>query len=497
MYAFPHRTEFRDRQGELAAMEEWWMRDDDHPVMVVYGRRRTGKSWLFRHFAHGKDAIIFVCDRRSEAAQIGKFADTLEPILKFRPALSSMTDLYRVLYGLEGKRLVVIDEFPELFGTRKQPDSELMAVLEEVWGATRIKVLLCGSQIGTMNNILKARAPLHGRARPLQLLPFSFRVAREFLRVHHNTEFVDRYAIAGGMPRYLNLLNRTGTVKSLICNLLLTQNGTLFQEPRTVLEMELTETRIYFSLLEALAKRKEMEWGDLVNESGVDSGNASKYMSVLQDLGIVDKIAPAFAPQGKGRRHRYRVKDPLTRFWFRFVFPFQDAISSDLSPEAHYARNVEPYLTEHVSVTFEDVCRSWAAREYQHTTDSVASWWGNALNRLRADGSRTSEEIDIVGSHQRTATLIGEVKWTNRPMPKSVLVDLTFLQHKSRLPANERRLLATAHRLARHAAQRNEQRSQTTCWQLGPPPPLAAPASRPIRPPRSRGLARSRTSRSR
>jgi AAA+ ATPase superfamily predicted ATPase len=424
MYNFPHREEFRDRQAELAAIEEWWMQADDHPVMVVYGRRRTGKSWLFRRFADSKDAIIFVCDRRSEGAQIAKFADLLEPILKFRPALASMTDFYRVLYRLEGKRLVVIDEFPELFGARKNPDSELMAVLEEVSGTTRLKVLLCGSQIGTMKNLLRSRAPLHGRARPLQLQPFPFHVARGFLSTYQSAELVDRYAIAGGMPRYLTLLNRSGTVKSLICNLLLNENGTLFQEPRTVLEMELTETGVYFSLLEALAKRKEMDWGDLVSESGVDSGTASKYMSVLQDLGIVARTAPAFAPQDRGRRHRYRVRDPLTRFWFRFVFPFQDALSSDLSPDAHYARNVGPYLAEHVSVAFEDVCRAWVAREYQHTTDSVESWWGNALNRFRAVGSRTSEEIDIVGSHLRTATVIGEVKWTNAPMPKSVLVDL-------------------------------------------------------------------------
>jgi uncharacterized protein len=286
------------------------------------------------------------------------------------------------------------------------------------------QLLLCGSQIGTMTNILRSRAPLHGRARPLHLQPFSFPVAREFLNAYQGAKLVDRYAIAGGMPRYLNLLNRSGSFKSLICNTLLNQNGTLFQEPRTVLEMELTETGIYFSLLEALAKTKEMDWGDLVNESGVDSGTASKYMRVLQDLGIVERTAPAFAHHGNGRRHRYRVRDPLTRFWFRFVFPFQDALSSDLSPDAHYARNVEPYLSEHVSVAFEDICRSWVAREYQHTTDSVESWWGNALNRFRADGSRMSEEIDIVGSHRRTATVIGEVKWTKAPMPKSVLVDL-------------------------------------------------------------------------
>jgi len=81
-------------------------------------------------------------------------------------------------------------------------------------------------------------------------------------------------------------------------------------------------------------------------------------------------------------------------------------------------------LAEFVSATFEDLCRSWVARAYQHTTDSVESWWGKALNAVRAAGSRTTGEIVIVGSHQRTATVVGEVKWTNSPMPKSVLVDL-------------------------------------------------------------------------
>jgi hypothetical protein len=135
-----------------------------------------------------------------------------------------------------------------------------------------------------MENILQSRAPLHGRARPLRVQPFSFRVAQEFLGAHPAVELIERYAVAGGMPRYLNLLNRSGTFKSLVCNLLLSPNGTLFQEPRTVLEMEFTETAVYFSLIEALAQKKAMEWRDLVDESGVDSGSASKYMSVLHDL---------------------------------------------------------------------------------------------------------------------------------------------------------------------------------------------------------------------
>ena len=423
MYAFGHLGEFRDRSQELDALEDWWAHDD-LPVMVLYGRRRTGKSWLFRRFADGKDAIIFVCDRRSEGAQISKFAETLEPVLEFRPALSTMTDLFRIVHGLRGKRLVVIDEFPELFsGRHKHPDSELMAVLEEVSGTTETKVLLCGSQISTMQNLLTSRAPLHGRARSLQLRGFPFPVARGFLASHHGSDLLERYSIAGGMPRYLNLFDRQSPLRQLICGLLLTQNGPLFDEPRTILEMELVETGVYFSLLETLATTKEMDWGSLLAKSGVDAGTASKYMRVLRDLDIVDAATPAFS-SAAGRRRRYRVKDPLIRFWFRFVFPLQEALASDLEPETHFRRNVEPYLSEHVAISFEDVCRSWVAREYQSTTDSVASWWGNALNKFRQQGSRSSEEIDVVGMHGGAATVLGEAKWTRARMPKSVLDDL-------------------------------------------------------------------------
>ena len=94
----------------------------------------------------------------------------------------------------------MIDEFPELFGPRKHPDSELMAVLEEVWGTTRNKLVLCGSHIGTMEKTLRSHAPLHGRARPLLVQPFSFPVAREFLISYQRAELVERYAVAGGMP---------------------------------------------------------------------------------------------------------------------------------------------------------------------------------------------------------------------------------------------------------------------------------------------------------
>src|SRR3990170_284910 len=86
-YTFPDHREFLDRKAELDRLRAWWEDDSDRFPLVLFGRRRTGKTWLLREFAHGKDADIFVCDSRAEGDQLGYFAGVLERSLGFRPEL--------------------------------------------------------------------------------------------------------------------------------------------------------------------------------------------------------------------------------------------------------------------------------------------------------------------------------------------------------------------------------------------------------------------------
>jgi uncharacterized protein len=431
-YTFQAIEEFLNRSTELTALERWWEDDSDRFPLVLFGRRRVGKSWLFRRFAHGKPATILVCDRGTEADQLSSFASEIEGQLSFRPQFTDLASLFRFLFrhARDQPHLVVIDEFPELLRLGTSADSTLARVMEHELQGSRLKLVICGSQVSTMESLLAARAPLHGRGRRLLLPPLSFTQAREFLGEHPPDDLVARYSIAGGMPLYLGRLGRGGSLRKAICDSLLEPLGPFFNEPWEVLEMELASTAVHFSLLRALSRHPEMTWQELVVESHVNEGNASRAMRTLQELHLIEAANPMFTEPPARQRH-YRLRDHLMRFWFRFVLPWQEQLQAGLASVDHYDHNVSPHLAGHISPAFEEVCRSWARRIRTGTGESIGRWWGPARHDLRRQGLRTTDEIDVVAASGRRVTLAGECKWTNLPMRRRVLDDL--LEYK--LPA--------------------------------------------------------------
>jgi hypothetical protein len=142
------------------------------------------------------------------------------------------------------------------------------------------------------------------------------------------------------------------------------------------------------------------------------------YLRTLREMRIVERWAPVTA-RGDERNHRYGLADDFVRFWFRFVFPFQEDLKTGLPPERLYDAEIAPALGEHTSSTFESLCRLWALRTGRATR--VGSWWGNALNEHRRSGARSTEEIDVVGLERGRLAMVGECKWTGAPLGPEVL----------------------------------------------------------------------------
>jgi hypothetical protein len=431
-YAFPEHERFLDRSAELRRLQRWWEDGSDPFPLVLYGRRRTGKTWLLREFAHGREADIFVCDSRAEGDQLSHFARVLEGSVGVRPAIADVRSFYGILFqrATGMRRLAVIDEFPMLLGTGSAADSSLAATLDEVAGASGLKLVLCGSQVSTMESLLAERAPLHGRGTTLLLAPLRFDEALGFLPDLPPADLIMRYAIAGGMPLYLRRLGRRGGLKTIVCEDILSPLGPFFDEVRDVLNMELTSTATHFSLLAALAGAPSLPWDELIARSRVEESVASKYIRILEDLHIVRAANPVLAPPN-ARRRRYGLADPFMRFWFRFVFPHQSELAAGMRPFDHYDRSIAPFLSEHVAPVFEDICRTWARKTYGPITETVGGWWGLARHDLRRKKVRSTEEIDVVGVRGTRITVVGECRWRREPMPREVLDDL--LEHK--LPA--------------------------------------------------------------
>jgi hypothetical protein len=112
------------------------------------------------------------------------------------------------------------------------------------------------------------------------------------------------------------------------------------------------------------------------------------------------------------------------RFWFRFVFGFQESLRAGLRPGDHYDAEVAPALAEHVAPVFERLCRRWVRESLGSRATLVGPWWGRSLDRLRAAGERGSEEIDVVATARSRVTVVGECKWTAGRMGLGVLADL-------------------------------------------------------------------------
>lgn len=422
--------DFVNRTEDLKRIEDWWQ-SHTRDALALVGRRRVGKSWLFRRFAHQKPAIILVADRRLASTQMARFSDELEPHFGIRPEISDLATLVRLLYRLgEHERvLAVIDEFPFLVPDGAGRDgvlSEVQAVMEDYRDRSSTKLILCGSLIGQMESLLRADSPLRGRLQRLDIWPLTFAEGQEMSdRTDSPERRITRFAVAGGTARYLTELGH-GSLREVVSKNVLDRRGSLFNDPLVVLEQELRSPATYFSILEELARQPALT-EHLTRKLQLSSSHLAPYLKTLREMRLITASAPVGAGP-KSRAHKYAVSDGFIRFWFRFVFPNQEGLQSGLRPEDLWNADVEPYLSDFVSPTFEDLCVRYTRVVHGSTAPVVGSWWGAALDKHRRAKTRFSEEIDVVGAQRRNLKILGECKWTTGKMPRQVLDDLRELK---------------------------------------------------------------------
>lgn len=426
LYRWPLVGEFRNRTAELDRLNLWWASDQREPLAVL-GRRRVGKSWLFRRFAHGKDAIVLVAEQLPAHAQLSRFSADLEPLTGVRPHLPDVAALFRVLYrtARDRKLLVVIDEFPWLLSpVAAEAFRELttiQAVMEDERDHSRIKLVLCGSQVGQMESLFGEKNPMHGRLQRVPVRPLGFAESAPFLTGLTPIAAFERYAVSGGMPMYLTKLSQDA-LRDAVCRNVLDRDAPLWNEGRVIVDQELREPRVYFALLERLATGAKA-LNEMAQPLDMSSGAVAKYLSTLVDLRLVSKKEPFGAEPGS-RSGRWQLDDAFLRFWFRFVFPFQADLEAGLPPGTLFDDEVAPALADHVAPVFESWVLGWLRANRADLATRWGTWWGNAASEFRRTKERSTEEIDAVGSQRGRITVVAEAKWTNSPLTAAIVDDL-------------------------------------------------------------------------
>ena len=312
--------------------------------------------------------------------------------------------------------IVVIDEFGYLARTNPAFPSLLQRLWDTRLQQSQIFLVLCGSYISLMEReVLTYRAPLYDRCTGQHLLtPLDFYNMALFFPDYTTDDLVTTYAVLGGTPAYLRQFDTQRTLSENIHDRILTPQTYLYDEARFLLIQEMREPRIYFSILEAMA-RGNTRPNEIALAAGLGGSSAvTPYFAMLLDLRLIERLVPATERQPhKSRKSIYRISDPFFRFWFRFVYPHCSALEEGRATQV-YQQQVAPRLDEFASAIFEEICRRhvWQL-SLPFMPERVGSWWS------------PKGEIDVVAINDEARTaLIGECKWSTKPVGTNILEEL-------------------------------------------------------------------------
>ena len=417
---------FVNRTRELADLEDLWQRPGAQMV-VVYGRRRTGKTTLLSKFLQDKPSLFWVADRFPATTLLGDFSRVLyahqypDVPVDANFTYPSWESAFRTLAAIaRNQRLVmVIDEFP--YAVEAEPG--LPSLLQRLWDhefkQTEIYLVLCGSHIGMIEReLMNYGAPLYGRRTGQILLqPMDFAALRLFFPHWNVIQQMNVYAILGGIPSYWEQFDGRHTVETNIRERILRPNNLLYLEPNFLVSEELREPRNYLGILRAIGQGHR-QMVEIANASGINRTNLSRYLETLRDLRLVERRIPVTERNPEqSRKGRYRLSDNFLEFYFRFVAPFREDLEQGF-PERAW-QTIDQQLNAFVgSTAFEELCRDWVKRRgaqgyLPFRPEKVGSYW-----------DRTTQ-VDVVALNwsEKTA-LLGEARWTSRPLSTQSLDEL-------------------------------------------------------------------------
>ena len=223
---------FVGRKKEIGALNKVLSSDKQENVLI-YGRRRTGKTMLIKEAIKDKKAIYFEAVEANETTILNKLGEIVSEYFHLPLAFSSFFDLFKYLFekGKSEDLIFVIDEYSYLRNSVTSIDSIIQSYIDEYKFSSRLKLVLCGSYVEIMKNLVDYSKPLYGRfSQIIKLKPMDYYDSAEFYKNYSDEDKVAIYSVFGGIPFYNALINDSLSVKDNIMNLLLAPYSPLYNE---------------------------------------------------------------------------------------------------------------------------------------------------------------------------------------------------------------------------------------------------------------------------
>lgn len=407
-------SQFYCREDELRKLNKRYA-GGQFECIVIYGRRRVGKTALINEFCKDKPTIFFSALNTTGKENLEALSRSImsfeRPDSESVPEFSSYDAALNELTSLsKEKRIVfVIDEYPYLAKAKPAISAMLQHIIDHRWAESRMFLILCGSSMSFMENqVLGKESPLYGRRTgQFKIEPLDYKETAVF---HPDLSAEDHslvYGITGGVPHYINKLDIRGSVDEALLDNFFDRSSYLYEEPGNLLKQELREPAIYNAIIKAIAEGAS-RMNEIKMKVGEENSLISKYLKTLIDLGIVRKETPVTEKPGK--RTIYLLADNFFRFWYRFVPVNMSAIDSGRIVKI-YPHAVKQYLSDYMGLIFEKMCQDYLLYYSDNLPielNEIGQWWGADL------GKRKQVQIDIVGTPvEGKEYIIGSCKYRN------------------------------------------------------------------------------------
>lgn len=400
-------------------------------LLVVYGRRRVGKTELLSQVADAERALYFeatdsvaadqLLDLTTELARVsGDTVLAAQPLSSWDAALAAITQFVG-----DTHTVVVLDEFQYL----AEQSPELETTLSRWWRTTGrhlpVTLILAGSELSFFEDEVLAGRLYGRRTGQLKLKPFHAHDAALFHPRYSPEDRIRAFSICGGIPYYLERFTDDRPLHDHILAEVIEPTGLLHAEAELMLRQSLADPTNHIAVLRSIASGHNRN-SEISSRTQLQPGHVTKLLDSLESLGLAERLRPVTAPQA-AKKTGYAISDQFLRFHYRFIEPARSQLRSRTLATTYLNDVIVPQLDHHASRSWEDISREYVT-EHVHEVTAAGRWWGQVPT---GQGRRTEErEIDVVGvDGKRNPLVVGMCKWTTSKVDFDELNLLDRLAH--------------------------------------------------------------------
>ena len=402
------KREFIDRERELKFLNDEYKRKDSS-LVIIYGRRRNGKTSLIKEYLKDKKGIYFLATEERNDVNREKFFQMVlnrySP--RYEPKINNWEDIFKYIVDNDKKPVIIIDEFQYLGMSNEAFPSIFQKIWDNILKDTSAKVIICGSLINMM-----------------YISQINYNLTKKFYKNASEKKLMEFYSITGGVPRYIEIFKNEKNLFDAIEKNILDKNSFLYSEPEFLLKKEVKDIGNYFSIIKVIADGAR-KISEIAGKLNIKQTSTTFYLNTLQELGLIKREVPITEKnESKSKKGLYKINDNFIAFWFKFVYPYKDFLEIG---NTAYVLNVikNKFIQSHMSYVYEDICREILFETYMNKINKVGKWWDK------------NSEIDIVGvNDDEKFVVFAECKYKNSKVGIDVLNTLiekadTIKEYKS------------------------------------------------------------------